>query len=209
MAGNWSSLTLSGNLKDLSSSLDGFRWIVINQTRLRDDNPNAWRFTEDLLFSQLGYDITKYASVWLGYVHDWIHPLDRTAYQESRPYEDLMFVFPAGDLTIDSRTRLEQRINQTTGNLGVRLRQMFMLHQPLDFIDPSLSLYVGDEILGYLNANSFGPTGFSENRAMGGFNYKLTSQLAFDLGYLGQYARNNNASAIFTQNIFANVSYKF
>jgi hypothetical protein len=49
----------------------------MNQTRTRDDSDQGTRFTENLLFTQIGYQLNKHASIWLGYVHDWIAPLNR------------------------------------------------------------------------------------------------------------------------------------
>lgn len=58
---------------------------------MREDSPKGTRFTESLLFSQAGYQLNSNASFWVGYVHDWIHPLDKASYQESRPYEDFLW----------------------------------------------------------------------------------------------------------------------
>ena len=210
MAGNWDSITLSGNLGDLAPALNGFRWLVMDQNRQRDDSPNGFRTSENLLFAQLGYDINPNASVWLGYVHDWIHPLDKLSYQESRPYEDFLWAsFLMADLKFTSRTRLEERINQTTGNTGVRAREMLQLNYPLRFIHNDLSVYVGDEVLAYMNQNNFGKQGFSENRAFGGFGFQFTKQLGADLGYLGQYVVNTPGANIFTHNVQFNLRYQF
>jgi hypothetical protein len=209
MAGNWSSLTLSGGFGKFSPRLQEFRWVLIDQTRLRDDNPNAWHLNEDQFYAQLGYAINPYTSVWLGYVHDWHHSLGKAAYHESRPYQDLLFDVPVAKLKAKVRTRLEQRVNHVTGNVGIRLRQMFTFQLPLEFVDPKLSLYVGDEMLFHLNANTFGSTGFSENRAVAGFSLQLTRQLGMDLGYLGQYIQEIGGAVLLTHNVYANVSYRF
>ncbi|SMF97357.1 Protein of unknown function [Methylomagnum ishizawai] len=209
MAGNWDSVTLSGHFGALSPRLKDFRWQFLEQTRLRDDSPEGFRFSENLLFSQLGYAINDHASVWLGYVHDWIHPLDKLAFQESRPYEDFLWISAFGDLKLTSRSRLEQRINQTTGNLGVRARQMLQLNYPLRFIHDDLGVYVGDEVLGYLNTNHFGPTGFSENRAFAGLGFQFTQRMGADLGYLGQYVVNRPGNDLFTHNVQFNLRFTF
>jgi hypothetical protein len=119
MAGNWSSLTFSGNFGDFSPRLQEFRWLLMNQTRLRDDNPDAWRFYEDLFRLQLGCDINSYASIWLGYVHEWHHSLGKAAFQESRPYGALQFDFPVAGFKTRVRSRIEQWINRFTGNVDI------------------------------------------------------------------------------------------
>ncbi|MGZ5077420.1 MAG: DUF2490 domain-containing protein, partial [Methylobacter sp.] len=74
MDGTWGSVTFQGDFKSLSSDLDKVKWQVMNQTRTRDDSPKGQRFTENLLFGQVGYQMNNNASFWLGYVHDWISP---------------------------------------------------------------------------------------------------------------------------------------
>ncbi|MCK9608249.1 MAG: DUF2490 domain-containing protein [Methylomonas sp.] len=209
VGGTWSSLTLSGSLDKISPKLKSFRWLVMNQARTQDDNPGGNRFSENLLFAQVGYDVTKNASFWVGYTHDWLHPLDKLAYQESRPYEDFLWNSSLKDLRFTARTRLEQRIRQGTGDVGVRLRQLFQLSYPLAFINEDLRMYAGEEMLLYVNNNSFGRTGFSENRAFGGFNYQITKQLGADLGYMGQYVYSKAGNNLFTHNVQFNLSYKF
>ena len=208
MFGVWGSVTLQGDFKSLSPSLNKFNWLIMNQSRTRDDSPQGSRFTENLLFSQVGYQLTDHASFALGYVHDWIHPLDKTAYQESRPYQDFVWNQNIGDFKLLSRTRMEERINQTTGNTGYRPRQLLQISHPLPFME-GLSAYVGDEVFFYLNQNKFGKQGFSENRVLAGLSYQFTPQFGADLGYLGQYVDNISGNNLFTHNLQANLRYKF
>ena len=180
----------------------------MNQSRTRDDSPQGSRFTENLLFSQVGYQLNDNASLALGYVHDWIHPLEKPAYQESRPYQDFVWNQNIGDFKLLSRTRMEERINQTTGNTGYRPRQLLQISHPLPFME-GLSAYVGDEVFFYLNQNKFGKQGFSENRVLAGLSYQFTPQFGADLGYLGQYVDNISGNNLFTHNLQANLRYKF
>ena len=206
--GTWGSVILQGNFKALSPDLSKFKWQLMNQTRTRDDSPSGQRFTENLLFGQLGYQLTDNASVWLGYVHDWISPLDKLSYQESRPYQDLLWNPKLGEFKFTSRTRFEERINQTTGNTGYRARQLLQVSHPLPFLN-GLSAYVGDEVLGYINQNNFGKQGFSENRVLSGLSYQFTPNFGADLGYLGQYIDNKKGNNLYTHNVQVNFIYKF
>jgi len=206
--GVWGSITLQGDFKSLSPSLNKFNWLIMNQSRTRDDSPQGSRFTENLLFSQVGYQLNDNASLALGYVHDWIHPLEKPAYQESRPYQDFVWNQNIGDFKLLSRTRMEERINQTTGNTGYRPRQLLQISHPLPFME-GLSAYVGDEVFFYLNQNKFGKQGFSENRVLAGLSYQFTPQFGADLGYLGQYVDNISGNNLFTHNLQANLRYKF
>lgn len=208
MFGVWGSLTLRGNLKFLSPQLETIDWIVMNQSRTRDDSRDGSRFTENLLFAQLGYSVTKLASVWLGYTHDWIHPLNKRSYHENRPYLDFVWQQPLADLNLIARTRFEARINQTTGDDGYRGRQLLQLNYALPCFK-NASLYVGDEIFFYMNRNDFGKRGFTENRVLAGLSYQMTPAIGMDLGYMGQFVNSFTGDNLFTHNLQANVSYRF
>jgi len=138
-----------------------------------------------------------------------IHPLDKLAYQENRPYQDFLWNSSLGDLKFTGRFRLEQRIREDTGDVGVRVRELVQVSHPLRFIHNDLSAYVGDELLEYANDNTFGRTGFSENRALAGLGFQFTKQLGVDLGYLGQYVQNKTGSNLFTHNVQFNIRYQF
>jgi len=208
MFGFWGSVTLKGDFKNFSDQLDNFRWQVMNQSRTRDDSASGSRLTENLLFSQVGYQLNPHTSIWIGYTHNWIHPLNNPAFQESRTYEDFVWKQNIQDFKLLSRTRMDQRINQSNGKTGYRARQFLTISHPLPFAR-DVSAYVGDEILFYFDKNSFGKQGFSENRVSAGLSYQLNKSLGFDLGYLGQYISSKQGSNLFTHNLQANISYKF
>jgi len=224
--GVWGALQIDGDFKSLAPT-SKFNWQIMNQSRTRDDNSAGSRLTENLLFGQVGYQVTDHASVALGYVHDWVHtgltvlgdqqtnPIQSptaASYQESRPYQDFIWRQALASFGFMSRTRFEERINQTSGDTGYRGRQLFQITHPLPI--KNLSAYLGDETLYYANQNSFGRQGFSENRATVGLSYQFTPKIGFDLGYLGQYVVQNttvnpNKNNLFTQNIQANLRFKF
>ena len=208
MFGVWGSLTLQGDFKFLADQGDKFKWLVMNQARTREDNPEGSRFSENLLFSQAGYQFNKNASLWLGYTHDWLHPLNKPAYQESRPYVDFVWNDDFNDFKLMSRTRTEARINQTSGDTGYRARQLFQISHPLPFME-GLSAYAGDEVMFYVNQTDWGKHGFTENRVLGGLSYQFNKAVGVDLGYLGQYVDNTQGSNLFTHNLQANVRYHF
>ncbi len=206
--GVWGSVILQGDLKSLSPNLDKVKWQIMNQARTRDDSPKGSRFSEDLLFSQIGYQFTPNASLWVGYEHGWVHALNKPAFQESRPYQDFVWNQSIDDFKFMSRTRMEARINQTTGDIGYRPRQFFQISHPLPFLD-GLSAYLGDEVFFYVNKNNFGKRGFSENWVLSGLSYQFTPAMSMDLGYLGQYVDNKTGNNVFTHNLQANLRYTF
>lgn len=205
--GIWGSVKLQGDLKYLSPELSKFKWAVMNQTRTRDDSSKGSRFFQDLLFGQLGYQLNSNASVWLGYAHTWTSPLNKLSFQESRPYQDFVWSQNIKTLKLVSRSRMEQRIRETTGNVGYRARQLLKISHPLPLAD-DLSVYVGDEILFYMNENKFGKKGFSENRVFSGLSYQATKNMSVGLGYMGQYVDTISGKNIFTHNIELNLGYK-
>ena len=91
----------------------------MDQSCTPDDSPSESGYSENLLFSQAGYQLNDNASFALGYIHDWIHLLDKTAYQESRPYQDFVWNPNIDGFKFTSRTRMEERI----GDTGYRPRQ--------------------------------------------------------------------------------------
>jgi len=184
--GFWGSVTFKGDFNSVSPSLDKFHWQVMNQTRTRDDSPQGSRFTENILLSQVGYQFNDNASLWLGYTHEWGDPLNKPSFQESRPYQDFVWKQNLGDFKFMSRTRMEERIHLTTGDVGYRPRQLVQINHALPFME-GLSAYLGDEVLFYLNKNNFGKQGFSENRIFSGLSYQINQKVGLDLGYLGQY----------------------
>jgi Protein of unknown function (DUF2490) len=213
--GIWGAVTLQGNFGALAPGGEKFLWTLMNQTRTRDDTPKGMRFTEDLIFSQFGYQLNSNASIWLGYTHDWINtsPDLHHSFEESRPYQDFLWNQKiGGDFNFMGRFRMEERINQNSSNgpqdTGVRARGLVQVSHPLKILD-GLSAYVGDEVLGYVNENHWGKQGFSENRIMSGLSYQMTPHVGMDLGYLGQYVDNITGNNLFTHNIQVNFRYKF
>ena len=202
------SVTVQGDFKSLSPDLGKFKWQIMDLTRTRDDSPDGLRFIGNLLYSQVGYQINDQASIWVGYAHGWIDPLNKPSYQESRVYQDFVWNQKMGDFKFSSRTRLEERINQTTGDTGYRSRQQLKVSYPLPILK-DLSAYVGDEVLAYVNRNKFGKQGFSENRVLSGLSYQVTDKMGVDLGYMGQYVSNVSGNNLFTHNVQANLTYKF
>ncbi len=64
--GTWNWITLSGDFGALSSDFKKYHWLLMEQVRTRDDSSKGTRFSENLIWAQLGYDIHRYASIWIG-----------------------------------------------------------------------------------------------------------------------------------------------
>jgi hypothetical protein len=61
------------------------------------------------------YQLNKHASIWLGYVHDWIAPLNKTTLNENRIYQDFVWKQSFGEFNFTSRTRMDERMHLRTG----------------------------------------------------------------------------------------------
>jgi hypothetical protein len=208
MSGIRGSIMLQGNLKSISPELEQFQWQIANQTNTRNDSAQGMRFFENLLFTQLGYQFNSHILISLGYVHDWIQPLNKPMYQENRPSQDFIWNDTVDDFRLVSRTRLEERIIQSTGNVGYRSRQLLQINYYLPAFN-SLSLFLGDEAYFYLNKNNFGKQGFSENQVSAGICYQANNNLGVDLGYLGQYISMPLVNNLFVHNLQLNFRYRF
>ena len=207
--GSWNSAMLTGNFGGLSPASERWRWLIMDQNRTRDDSRAGTRFSENLLWVQLGYQVHKNVGVWLGYTHAWIDPLDKPSFQESRPYQDLLVEVPLLEGKFLSRTRIEQRVTQSSGSVGIRSREWIQFSYPLTFLSDQIGFYFGDEVLFYLNDSSFGRSGFSENRVLGGFNFSFSVHWSAEVGYLGQYVVNPTGRDLFTHNLMTNIRYRF
>ncbi|MDD2768800.1 MAG: DUF2490 domain-containing protein [Methylococcus sp.] len=203
MAGAWTSLSLIGSLGSVSPDWRKLKWYVRDQIRLRDDNPpNAWRMYEDLLWVGLGYQVEPHFLLGVGYAHTWLHPLGQSAYQENRPYLEAVFTHEALGGKLVSRTRLEERVLQQGGEVGIRFREALTWSHPAYFIAEGVDVYVGEELMVCPNYSVFGPAGFCQNRLLTGLTYRLSRSLGVDLGYLGQYMAGTPGTAnVWTHNV--------
>lgn len=208
ISGIWGSVTLQGDLNFLSPDLTKFQWQFANQTSVREDSPSGLRLNESILFGQVGYQLNNNVSFWVGYLHDGNHPLNKLSYQESRPYQDVVWNQSIADFNFTSRTRLEERINQTNNDIGYRVKQFFQITHALPFLK-GLSAYLNNDTYFYVNQTSFGKQGFSENRASAGLSYQFTKQLGGDVGYLEQYVDNKSGNNLSVNNLQMNLRYRF
>ena len=206
--GVWGTVKLQGDFRLISPELNKFKWSGFNQTRTRDDTTKGSRYFQNLLFGQLGYQLNNNASVWLGYAHIWTSPLNKSSFEEIRPFQDFIWNQKISTFKLVSRSRMEQRVRESTGNVGYRARQLLKISHPLPLIN-GLSAYIGNEVFFHLNQNKFGKKGFSQNRAFTGLSYKVTEKSGVDLGYMGQYVDTISGRNIFTHNIEVTFRHKF
>ncbi len=201
--GIWGSVALQGDFKLVSPSLNKFQWQAVYQNGNREDS-----LKESVFFGQVAYQLNTNASFGLGYLHNSLQPLNKPFYQESRTYQDFVWNQTVEDFIFTSRTRMEERINQTSGDVGYRMKQLVQISHALPFFD-GLSGYVNNEIYFHLNQTNFGKQGFSENRVSVGLSYQFTPKIGGDLSYLEQYIDRRTDDNLLINNLQMNLRYRF
>lgn len=101
------------------------------QERITND---AERLGQLLLRSLVGYRITKDVNVGAGYAFVMIDPVGPAEFNEHRFYQEfnVRLVSTEAGLTLDSRTRLEQRTFEERSGTDWRLRQFVQLRVPVN-----------------------------------------------------------------------------
>ena len=207
----WYQAKLRGKFDALSPALNKFNWLLKDTVRTLDDSAGqGMRFLNNLLYVQIGYELDEHFQVSLGYVHESHKSLNSPLYYTNRAYEQLEWKSDFYDGKFLLRSRVEQRVNQSTGDLAIRLREKVQVTYPLAFINKHWGVYVGDELFGYLNKNSFGRQWLSNNRVSAGLSYRLNPQARIDLGYLGRYMWPiSGDNYVFTHNLELKINYDF
>jgi hypothetical protein len=116
-------------------------------------------------------------------------PKGRDEFGEHRPWQQLTWNIPVGDVTVQSRTRLEQRFVETDGDTGWRLREFVKTTVPLS-ADKRVFASVWDELFWDLDDTDWGQrAGFRQNRAFVGPGWFLGEgkQVSLEVGYLNQW----------------------
>ena len=176
----WININMMGRMP-----AENWRWYAEVQPRWREEGSN---FDQLLVRPAVLYDLNKQTSVWLGYANVITDPANRNTFEEHRVWQQLLHNFqPIGGLSIQSRTRIEQRFIENSNKTGHKIRQMIRLTAPSG-ISPKLLWVAYDEYFLNLNDTDYGAErGFDQNRAFLGVNWALDQQIKLEVGYLNQY----------------------
>lgn len=181
---DWSVATITGSISNHSS----FKYYFESQLRLID-TPHV--FDQLLLLGGLGYQINSKLLFLVG--PGWIPTKapGRNLRYETRYWEQLNWqILNHSNLTLHSRSRLEERQRSDASGTGWRFRERLWLRMPLKNLQGfSLSFY--DEF--FLNLNHphwTSPYLFEQNRAFLGIATQLSKPILMDFGYLNQYIRS-------------------
>ncbi|MBD2840816.1 DUF2490 domain-containing protein [Erythrobacter sp. KMU-140] len=153
------------------------------QERFTDD---ADRLGQLLLRSLVGYRINDRVSIGGGYAYILTDPVGPVEVNEHRFYQELnvRLVETSGGLTIDSRTRLEQRTFEEGDQTAWRFR---------NFVQLRASITQNNKVIAYtepfieLNETEFQRGGLSVWRNFVGVSFPLAEGIEVVPGYLNQY----------------------
>ena len=159
------------------------------QERFTDD---AGRLGQLLLRSLVAYRIDKRTSIGAGYAYVLTDPVGPVRRNEHRFYQEFnhRLIETEGGLTLDSRTRLEQRTFEEHEDTAWRLRQFVQLRVPLTrdnklvaFTEPFIDL----------NQTSVQRGGLSVWRNFVGVSVPLAKNIELVPGYLNQHVIRDGA----------------
>lgn len=184
----WLNITAIGSLP-----ADNWHWYAEMQPRWREE---LSEFDQLIIRPAVFYTISEQSSIWAGYARVVTHPAGQTNFDEDRVWQQFLYNFqPIGSVSLQSRSRLEQRFIENADDTGYRLRQMLRLTMPSK-ISAQLTWVAYDEYFLNLNNTDYGARkGFDQNRAFAGINWAFNANLKLEVGYLNQYinAKNTNA----------------
>jgi len=145
-----------------------------------------------------GLRIAPWISVWAGYA--WV-PVSRDAtddvVHEHRIWEQVILQH-AFDfrLSLQARTRLEQRFSEAGSDVGLRLRQL--VRAGWQFVpDVPLGVVVWDELfVGFADTDWGARGGFDQNRLFAGLFLQMAPFARLELGYLFLYVERGDADLV-------------
>lgn len=212
----WAMTALQGGFGWIDPKLDRVKGYLELQGRWRGFGQSL--DTAFLPRFALGYAINHQVTVFAGFADVVGDPANHVAsgrpsrdpFRELRPYEQITWDVPVEGFTLQSRTRLEQRIIHD--NLGWRLREF--VKATVD-VPGSNRLYLAayDELFFDLDDTSrragHQHKGFRQNRAFAGLGYHVDPKKhgSIEVGYLNQWLNPRNADRanhVLSLNLFLN-----
>lgn len=150
------------------------------------------RFTNDadrlgqlLLRSLVAYRFDDKVNAGVGYAYVLTDPVGPVELNEHRLYQELnVRLIESDGITLDSRTRLEQRFFEERGGTGWRVRNMLQLRVP---VTPRNRIVAYTEPFVDLNETSVQRGGLSVWRNFAGLSFPVAQGIDVVPGYLNQH----------------------
>ncbi len=160
-------------------------WYIRGEAQERFTN-DADRLGQLLLRSFVGYRINDRVNIGGGYAYILTNPVGPVEINEHRFYQELnvRLVQTDGGLTVDSRTRLEQRTFEEGNQTAWRFRNFVQLRAP---ISENNKFVAYTEPFIELNETPFQRGGLSVWRNFAGVSVPLADAIEVVPGYLNQY----------------------
>ena len=146
-----------------------------------------------LIRGALGYQLNSNLGIYQGYAIIPTYDPDRV---EHRSFQELLAKQSLiGASVLVHRLRFEQRFIEGVNDTSLRFRYFARFTYPLNGIHDNLSLAINEEVFIHLNDTDGGPqSGFNQNRLFIGLNYKVSRNLAFEVGYQNQYVAGQRSA---------------
>ncbi|WP_252259566.1 DUF2490 domain-containing protein [Erythrobacter aurantius] len=169
-------------------------WFVRAEAQERFTN-DVDRLGQLLLRGLVGYRINKDVSIGGGYAYILTDPVGPVELNEHRFYQELnvRLIRTDGGVTLDSRTRLEQRTFEEGDSTSWRLRNFVQLRVP---ISENNKLVAYSEPFIELNETQFQRGGLSVWRNFAGISVPLAQGIEVVPSYLNQYVVRNGPDRI-------------
>lgn len=174
----WTQMTAFGPVKD------NFLGYLELQPRLWD---NAGRLGQMLVRPAIGYRFTPDTNVLIGYAYVHTDPLVGITTDEHRAWQQLIYPLIKTDgLTVNGRTRFEQRTVENANDLGFRLRHQMRAQVPVSSGSRVLGV-AWTEVFFNFNTTDWGAReGFDQVRSFVGVQFPITDNFTFEPGYVNQ-----------------------
>ncbi len=206
-SGLWLAALGQGSFGAPGTTAGRVRWWLDLQARWRDGGDDL---DTTIVRPALGYAPTPSVVLHAGYALVTTHPAGPAGEAtEHRPWQQLTWTLPVTAVAVTSRTRLEQRFPEGTGEAGHRLRQFVRAtRRARDGGAAYLTAY--DEVFVELNDTGWGQrAGIRQNRAFAGLGWFIDRErrTAVEVGYLNQWIDRSGpdrVNHVLSLNLFVN-----
>ena len=168
--------------------VENLSWFAEIQPRWKEEGRE---FDQLIIRPAVLYKLSKQSSASLGYAHVTTHKKSGNQ-EENRLWQQFTYNFePIETITLQSRTRLEQRHMEDASDTAHRLRQMLRVTRPFTS-NLAVSLVMWDEVMFNFNDTDWGGrSGFDQNRLFLGASWQVIGA-KIEVGYINQYINASN-----------------
>lgn len=176
----WIVATIIGSF----SENQNLKYYIEPQLRLIDD---PYVFNQAFILTGLGYQLTPAVMIFAGPGFVVTKNTEGQTYNEYRLWQQLNWqIFNDSSLSLNSRTRLEEKQRSDQMQIAIQLRQRLWARIPIKNTN-QYYYSIFDEVFFNLNHPTWvSPYFFDQNRAFVGIGKQLTKNTMIDFGYLNQ-----------------------